>query len=162
MRAQQRKHGPVTLGEVRPGPAEEEQPNGPAGPGARPRGIGQGQQKLMLDPVRPVEVAVHARAVPLPGRVEIRDLDDTAQVAGALGITAGLAVPPVLPVRRVPFDCLEVVAAWSRDALQGPVRLPHAVEEVDGRFRRSGSGPSGRPAAIPAALRRRAGRGGRR
>ena len=83
VRAQQREHRTVALGEIRPGPAEKEQPQGPAGPSGQPCRIGQEQLELMLDPLWPVNVGVHAGAVPLSGRVEVRDLYDTAQVPGA-------------------------------------------------------------------------------
>jgi hypothetical protein len=53
---------------------------------------------VQVGPLRPVNVGVHAGAVPLPGRVEVRNLHDAAQVASAVRITAGLAVPLVLPV----------------------------------------------------------------
>ena len=91
----------------------------------------------MLQPVRPVIVVVHAGAVPLPRGVEVRGFDDAAQVAGALGIAAGLAVPaagpPVLPARWVQvLECLELVVAHSRDLLQGRVPLPPAVAASEG------------------------------
>src|SRR5690348_3490449 len=77
----------------------------------------------MLVPVGLAAVLVRAGAVPLPGRVEIRDLDDAAQVAGALGVTAG-AVPVVRPERRlVKFG----VVGFGRNGLPEPVHLPAAV-----------------------------------
>ena len=136
VRAQQCEDRPVPVGEVRPGPAEKVQPDGPAGPGARPRGIGQAQLKLVLDSLRPENIGVHAGAVPLPRGVEVRGFDDAAQVAGALGIAAELAVPvagpEALPERRVRvpvpvLECLEFVGAWNRDRLQDRIRLPPAV-----------------------------------
>jgi len=96
---QQREQGAVGLGEVGTGPPEEEQPQGPAGAGGLTAPGRQGQHQLVLNALWLVEVAVHAGAVPLAGRIEVRDLDDAAQVAGAVGITAGLAVPVVHPVR---------------------------------------------------------------
>lgn len=72
---------------------EQDQPQGPPGPG------GQVQLQMVLDSVRPEGVVVEAGAVPLPGRVEIRDLDDAAQVAAAVRVAAD-AVPVVLPARR--------------------------------------------------------------
>src|SRR5580693_1802805 len=141
VRAQQREHRPVPLGEIRPGPAVEVQPDVPLGPGAQLRGIVQAQLKLMLYPVGPVIVAVHAGAVPLPRGVEIRGFDDAAQVAGALGIAADLALPmagpEALPQRRVPVpvtvvECFEFVVARNRDRLQDRIRLPPAVLPVEG------------------------------
>src|SRR5947207_1046304 len=77
----------------------------------------------MLVPVGLGAVLVHAGAVPLPGRVEIRDLDGAAQVAGALGVAAG-AVPVVGPERRlVKFG----VVGFDRNGLPEPVHLPAAV-----------------------------------
>src|SRR6185312_7280684 len=77
----------------------------------------------MLVPVGPVAVLVHAGAVPLPGRVEIRHLHVAAQVAGALGVAAG-AVPVVGPERRlVKFG----VVGFDRNGLPEPVHLPAAV-----------------------------------
>ena len=115
------------------------QPDGLPGPGAWPRGIGQEQLKLMLVPLRPEDIAVHAGAVPLSRGVEIRDLHDAAQVAGALGIAAEPALPvagpEARPLRRVPvpvLECLEFVVAWSRDRLQDRIRLPPAVGAVEG------------------------------
>ena len=67
VRAHQREHRPVALGKVRAGPADEVQPDGPAGPGGRPRRIGQAQLEIMLGTPRPVKAAVHAGGVPLPG-----------------------------------------------------------------------------------------------
>ena len=100
VRAQKREHCPVAIGEIRSARAEKEQPDGPAGPDGQPRRIGQEQLERVLHPLRPVNVGVHGGAVPLPRRVEVRDLYDAAQVPGAVGITERLAVPVVLPVRR--------------------------------------------------------------
>jgi hypothetical protein len=99
VRAQQRKHRPVTLGEVRPGPAERVHSDGPARSDGPRRSLGQAQLEFMLDSLRPVVIAVHAGGMPLPGRVEVRDRQHAAQVAGAVGITARQAVPAVLPVQ---------------------------------------------------------------
>jgi hypothetical protein len=90
MRAQQGEQVAVGLGEVTARPAEQEQPQGAAGNLAGARG--QGQHELVLDALRPVQVAVHAGAVPLTGRVEVRDRDDRAQVPGPVGVAAGQAV----------------------------------------------------------------------
>ena len=93
----------------------------------------------MLVPLRPENIGVLAGAVPLPRGVEIRGFDDAAQVAGALGIAADLALPmagpEALPERRVPvpvLKCLEFVVAWNRDRLQDRIRLPPAVAPVEG------------------------------
>jgi hypothetical protein len=66
MGAQQREQRAITLGEVRAGPAEEEQPHGPPTPLGSPWRFGQAQLELMLDPLRPVIVAVRAGGMPLP------------------------------------------------------------------------------------------------
>src|SRR5690348_13336811 len=77
----------------------------------------------MLVPVGLAAVLVHAGAVPLPGRVEIRDQHVAAQVAGVLGVAAG-AVPVVGPERRL----VELgVVGFGRQGLPEPVRLPAAV-----------------------------------
>jgi hypothetical protein len=52
VRAQQCEHRPVALGEIRAGPADEVQPDSPAGPGGQPRRIGQAQLEIMLGPQR--------------------------------------------------------------------------------------------------------------
>ena len=106
-----------------PGPADEDQPQGPPRPGGRPGAGGQAQHQLMLVPVGLAAVLVRAGAVPLPGRVEIRDLDDAAQVAGALGVAAR-AAPVVLPERR---DVKFGVVGFDRQGLPEPVDLPAAV-----------------------------------
>src|SRR5215467_21187 len=80
----------------------------------------------MLDPVRPAAVAVHAGAVPLPGRIEIRDLDDAAQVAGAVRVAAS-AVPEVLPERR---GVVPAVAGVVRHELGEPIPLPATVDAL--------------------------------
>src|SRR6516162_11422886 len=103
------------------------QPDDSTGSGVQPRGIGQAQLKLMLVPLRPEDIPVHASAVPLPRGVEIRDLHDAAQVAGALGIAAELALPMAGPeallLRWVPvLECLEFVVVGSRDHLQVRIR----------------------------------------
>jgi hypothetical protein len=85
VRAQQGEQRPVALGEVRAGPADKVEPHRPPGPGGSPRRTGQAQLELMLRPQGPVILAVHAGGVPLPRRVEVRDLHDGAQVAGAVG-----------------------------------------------------------------------------
>src|SRR6516165_9576727 len=91
----------------------------------------------MLVPLRPEDIPVHASAVPLPRGVEIRDLHDAAQVAGALGIAAELALPMAGPeallLRWVPvLECLEFVVVGSRDHLQVRIRSPPAVAAVEG------------------------------
>jgi hypothetical protein len=67
--------------------------------------------------------------MPLPGRIEIRDLDDAAQVAGPVGIAARLAVPVVLPVRRL--QVLNHGVAAARDGLKQPRFPPLAVETLE-------------------------------
>jgi|SRR5690348_634886 len=121
----------------------------------------------MLRPKGPVIVAVYAGGVPLPGRVEVRDLHDGAQVAGAVGVAAEFAVPVLLPVRS-----LQILGPRSIDApsiLLEPIRLPVAVQASDLRLSqriwsfRSASRDSGSPSAgrsarwsltIPARVRR--------
>src|SRR5262249_47867758 len=76
VRAQHGEQVAVAFAEVPAGPAEQDQPQGPPGPGGLAGTGGQAQHQHVLDPVRPASVVVEARAVPLPGRVEIRDLDD--------------------------------------------------------------------------------------
>ena len=123
VRAQHGEQVTLAAGEIRAGPADEDQPQGPPGPGGQPGAGGQAQRQLMLVPVGLAAVLVHAGAVPLPGRVEIRDLDDAAQVAGALGVAAR-AVPVVGPERRlVKFG----VVGFDRNGLPEPVDLPAAV-----------------------------------
>src|SRR5689334_3191472 len=85
------------LGEIRPRPAVEEQPHGLPAPGNPPGAGGQAHRELMLDSRRAHSVAIHASGMPLPDREEIRDLRDAAQVAGAVGIAAGVAGPVVVP-----------------------------------------------------------------
>ena len=59
VRAQQREQRPVTLGEAWTGPAEKEQPHGPATAHVRARWR-QGQHQIVLKPLRPVDFAVRA------------------------------------------------------------------------------------------------------
>ncbi len=66
VRAQEHQQRAVPVGEVRAGSAEQEQADAAARAGQMPRGR-QGQGKVVLDTQRPVEIAVHAGAVPLPG-----------------------------------------------------------------------------------------------
>ena len=61
VRAQQREQRPVPLGEIRPGLAEEEHPDGPPGPGGLPRRIGQAQLELVLDLQWPVDIEINAK-----------------------------------------------------------------------------------------------------
>jgi len=102
VRAQRYEHRPVPLAEVRPGPAEKEQPHGPAGLNDRGGPAGQRQHEIVFESQRPVDAAAGADGMPLPVGVEIRDLHDTAQVAGPVGVAALLAVPVMLPVHRRP------------------------------------------------------------
>jgi hypothetical protein len=67
VRAQQHQQRAVTLGKVRPGPAGEDQPRGPPRPKGWPRRFGQAQLEPLLQPLRPVDVAVHSGGMPLPG-----------------------------------------------------------------------------------------------
>src|ERR1043165_8279061 len=77
----------------------------------------------MLVPVGLAAVLVHAGAVPLPGRVEVRDQHVATQVAGALGVAAG-AVPVVGPERRL----VELgVVGFGRHGLPEPVHSLAAV-----------------------------------
>ena len=67
----------------------------------------------------------------MPGRVEVRDLHDGAQIAGPVGVAAEFAVPVLLPVRP-----LQVLGPRSKgiDAptiLLEPIRLPAAVQAGD-------------------------------
>jgi hypothetical protein len=81
----------------------------------------------MLDSRQADSVAVHAGGMPLSGRVEVRDLRDAAQVAGAVGIAAGVAGPVVVPEllrTSVPEDV--IVIHW--DVVSEPVLLPTAVD----------------------------------
>ena len=55
-----------------------------------PRRIRQAQLELVRDAQRPVDIAVHAGGTPLPGRVEVRDLQDTAHITGTVGVATGL------------------------------------------------------------------------
>jgi len=66
VRAQQHQQRPVAFGEVGAGPAPQDQPQGAPVPG------GQAQQHLAVKPLGPDIFAVHAGAVPLPHRVEVR------------------------------------------------------------------------------------------
>jgi hypothetical protein len=130
VRAQQREDRPVTFGKVKPGPAAEEQPHGLPRPGEPPGASWQAQSELMLDSRQADSVAVHAGGMPLPGRVEVRDLRDAAQVAGSVGIAAGVAgrvVVPELLRTSVPEDV--IVIHW--DVVYEPVLLPTAVDALD-------------------------------
>jgi hypothetical protein len=82
----------------------------------------------MLESRRTESVAVHAGGMPLPGRVEVRDLRDAAQVAGAVGIAAGVAGPVVVPelLRTGVPDDVKVIL--HRDVVSEPVLLPTAVK----------------------------------
>src|SRR4029077_13566945 len=93
---------PVALGEISARPAEEEQPQCPAGSGRIARTCRQGQHEGVVESERLIDAAPADRT-PLPGRVEIPDLDDAAQVTGPVGIAAQLAVPEVLPAHRAPI-----------------------------------------------------------
>jgi hypothetical protein len=63
--------------------------------------------------------------MPLPGRVEIRDLDDAAQVTGPVWMTAHLALPVELPVH---LGVRNHGLAAVLHELRGPRFLPPAVE----------------------------------
>jgi hypothetical protein len=78
--AQQGQQCPVALGEVRPGPAAQQQADGAQGPG------GQAQQHFVLDPAGAEHLAVHGGAVTLPGRVEVRDRGDAGYSADPRGL----------------------------------------------------------------------------
>ena len=79
----------------------------------------------MLDPLRPDAVAVHTGAVPLPYRVEVRGLDDAAQVADAERVAAGLAVPVMGPEHPGPvLGDYEIVGVC---VLQTDMNLPPDV-----------------------------------
>jgi hypothetical protein len=67
MRAQQGQQTAVGFGEVTARPAEQEHAQGPAWAGDLAGACGQGQHELVLDALRPVQVAVHTGAVPLTG-----------------------------------------------------------------------------------------------
>ena len=91
----------------------------------RARRGGQGQHQSVFGPQRPVDAAAGADGMPLPGRVEIRDLDDAAQVTGPVWMTAHLTLPVELPVHlRVRNHGLAAVL----HELRGPRLLPPAVE----------------------------------
>ena len=101
VRAQQREHCPVTFGEVRPGSAAKVQPYVPPRPGGSRRRLGQAQHEMTLQPQHPYIIGVHRSGMPLPGGVEVCDLDDAAQVTGAARVAAELAFPVVLQnIRR--------------------------------------------------------------
>src|SRR5205085_1172587 len=109
----------------------------------------------MLVPVGLGAVLVHAGAVPLPGRVEIRDQHVAAQVAGVLGVATG-AVPVVGPERRL----VELgVVGFGRQGLPEPVQTPAAVgtredHEIAQDPKRGAGFPRGRwlDVAVAAAL----------
>ena len=79
----------------------------------------------MFDAAWPVKVVVHAGGMPLPGRVEVCDCHDAAQVTAAVGVAARLAVPVMLPLR--PVQVLPPVGIDGRKGLRKPVRLSAAV-----------------------------------
>ena len=79
----------------------------------------------MLHPQRPMIVAVHTGGVPLPGRVEVPDRQDTAQVTSAVGIAQMLAVPVLFPLD--PIQVLRPRHIDNRDSLPEPNRPPPAV-----------------------------------
>ena len=126
--AQQGEQRAVALGEVRPGPAAEDQPHDLPGPGNPAGASGQAQYELVLDPAAMDNVVVHAGAVPLPGRVEVRDLCDAAQVAGAVRVAAGFAGPEIVVPERLRAGFPASVAVARRDVLPQPLLLPGAVE----------------------------------
>src|SRR5215475_15915022 len=80
----------------------------------------------MLEPQRPVDAAARADGMPLPGRVEVRDLDDAVQIAGPVGIAARLAAPVVFPVHRCRVFSHGHATVW--DGLHEPCFLATAVE----------------------------------
>jgi hypothetical protein len=65
MGAQQREERSVALGEVRAGFAEKEEPNGPPWPGIGPWRLGKTQLKPILESLRPSQIAIYARGMPL-------------------------------------------------------------------------------------------------
>src|SRR2546423_2816718 len=81
----------------------------------------------MLDPVGLAAELVQAGAVPLPGRVEIRDLHEATQIAGAVRVAARTA-PVVLPERRA---VVLAVVVFGGGELPEPVRLPAAVVTLE-------------------------------
>jgi hypothetical protein len=87
------------------------------------------QHENVLDPQWPVAICVRAGGVLFPGRVEIRDLDDAAQVAGALWVAAGQVIPVVLPERlnRRLKKVLTDIGEVERVFLPESVRVTGAV-----------------------------------
>ena len=67
----------------------------------------------------------------MPGRVEVRDLHDTAQVSGPIGVTAWLAVP-VDAAQCTGSLFLMPGVVGIRDGLHEPSLLPLAVEALKG------------------------------
>ena len=81
----------------------------------------------MLDPIGAEHLGIHGGAVPLPGRVEVRDRGDAAHVAGAVGVGAADAVPVELPVQLFIVGIVDCVVAAGREALGEPSGLPEGV-----------------------------------
>jgi len=61
--------------------------------------------------------------LPLPGRIEVRDLHDGAQIAGTVGVAAELAVPVLLPVRPLQILGLGVTMRRRSCSNQSACRL---------------------------------------
>src|SRR6185437_6900010 len=98
VRLQQGEQVTVSFGEVGAGPAEDQHLGAAAKrPGGGPELAGQAQLEHVLGyPRVPEGVGVGDGAVPLPGRVEVRDFRRAEQVAAATGIASELdPVPPL-------------------------------------------------------------------
>jgi hypothetical protein len=72
---------------------------------------------VVIDPLRPDAVDVHARAVPLSCRVEVRSLDDAVQVAGDGSHAAEAAIPVMAPEQLIPALGHIVIVIVVVDAL---------------------------------------------
>jgi hypothetical protein len=126
VRAQQREHRPVALGEVWAGPAGQGQAHIPAGLSGPRWRFGQVQHERVLEPQWPVVIGVHTCAVPLPGRVEVRDLYDAVLSVLAGSVYTVLAIPVIFPEHLIEGRVVDA----RRDLLAEPVPLPIDVPPV--------------------------------
>src|SRR2546423_5185207 len=116
MGTEQHEETSLTWGEVRAGPAPEQQPENTAGP------AGEAQHHFALHAHRPEPLAVHRGRVQFANGVEVRCGGNAGEVAGTVWVVARRAVPVVRPERLAqPFP----VAVGDRS------RLPDVLIEED-------------------------------
>ena len=78
--AHQREKRPVALGEVGARSAKKEQANGPPRPRIGPGWLGQTHLDVVVESLRPNDLAKEGRRMPLSDGVEVRNLHDGAQI----------------------------------------------------------------------------------